>query len=512
MNGIIYTRVSTKEQVDRTSLASQEKECQAYARKHKIDVMENQIFREEGESAKVADRTELRNLLEYVRKNKGKIEVLLIWKIDRLSRSLGDYYGIKVALSSYGVRIISVTEPVDDDPVGRFLEAILAAAAQFDNEIRAIRTVGGMRARVQQGGWPHAAPIGYKKKDGKIVIDKHFGPIIADILTTFSKGGYNLTQIAEYAFGKGVMTKAGKPKAPDGMKIILCNLLYAGFTENKLVEGVNKGLHKPLVHKDIIDKNKDLLMGRRRNYILQGDDLYPLKNILLCSNCGNKLRASKSRGQAGDYYPLYHCPRKTCTRSITGRRASVSIDKAHEDFRAVLRALGPLDAGIEHVFKDLVVRHWNSQYAQSLEAIKDLNRQIESQESLRQKATEKFVADKISQEEKEMQHRTVDEKLATLREELEDMTRFKEANMDVIDNAMQFIIAPDTFWNHASTSVKQMVQLLLFPKGVKYDFKSGFGTIEELESYLLLRKITPKGDSNNIVVAATRIELVTLGL
>lgn len=57
-----------------------------------------------------------------------------------------------------------------------------------------------------------------------------------------------------------------------------------------------------------------------------------------------------------------------------------------------------------------------------------------------------------------------------------------------------------------------MVQLLLFPKGVKYDFESGFGTIEELESYLLLRKITPKGDPNNIVVAATGIEPVTLGL
>ena len=77
-----------------------------------------------------------------------------------------------------------------------------------------------------------------------------------------------------------------------------------------------------------------------------------------------------------------------------------------------------------------------------------------------------------------MQHRTVDEKLTTLRQELEDMTRFKEATMD----------------------------------GMKYDFENGFGTTEEFKSYLLLRKITPKGDSNNIVVAATRIELVTLGL
>ena len=139
MNGLIYTRVSSKEQIERTSLATQENECQALARKQDVKIIEECIFREEGESAKVADRTELQKLLTYVREHRGKVEVLYIWKIDRLSRNLGDYYGIKVALSRYGVKIISVTEPIDDDPVGRFLEAILAAAAQFDNEIRALK-------------------------------------------------------------------------------------------------------------------------------------------------------------------------------------------------------------------------------------------------------------------------------------------------------------------------------------------------------------------------------------
>lgn len=513
MNGLIYTRVSTKEQViDRTSLESQEKECQAFARKHNINVIENQIFREQGESAKVADRTELRNLLEFVRKNKDSVDVLLIWKIDRLSRNLSDYYGIKVALNRYGVKIVSVTEPIEDDPVGRFLEAILAAAAQFDNEIRAVRTVGGMRARVQQGGWPHAAPVGYTKKEGKVVIDKHYGPIIQDVLMTFSRGGYNLKQIAEYAFEKGIATKKGEPKQSDAMKIILQNMLYAGYTKNKLVEGVNRGLHKPLVPKEIIDRNVELISGRKKNYILvRGDDLYPLKNILCCSNCGNKLRASSPKGRGGRY-PSYHCPASSCRKAVTGRRASVSSDKAHEDFRMVLLALKPLDEGIARLFKDLVVRQWNDEYAQSLEVIEHLNRQIEAQESLRQKTGAKFIADEIGREEKEMQQRVIDEKLTDLRSELEDMTKFKEANEEIIDNAMQFISDPDVFWNHASTSVKQMVQLLLFPNGVKYDFETGFGTFDKLDSYLLIQRIAPKGDPNNYLVAATGIEPVTLGL
>lgn len=134
MKGLMYVRVSTKEQVDKTSLDMQVQECRKAADRDGVIITEDCVFREEGESAKVTDRRELQRLLEYVRVHKGDVEVVYIWKIDRLPRNLGDYYGIKVALSRYGVKIVSVTEPIDDDPVGRFLEAILAAAAQFDND------------------------------------------------------------------------------------------------------------------------------------------------------------------------------------------------------------------------------------------------------------------------------------------------------------------------------------------------------------------------------------------
>lgn len=172
---------------------------------------------------------------------------MYIWKIDRLSRNLGDYYGIKVALSRYGVRIVSVTEPIDDDPVGRFLEAILAAAAQFDNDIRAIRTTGGMRARVEQGRWPHDVAIGYLKKDKRIIKDPIFAPIVADILTKFSEGGWSYTNLSKYAFEKGIKTKSGRRRATDAIKAMLQNYIYAGYTTSKLSEQLNKGLHEPLV-------------------------------------------------------------------------------------------------------------------------------------------------------------------------------------------------------------------------------------------------------------------------
>lgn len=512
MNGIIYTRVSSKEQVEgHTSLSTQERECQAFASKNDVVVTEDRIFREEGESAKAINRTELQNMLNYVGKHKKDVDVLYIWKIDRLARNLGDYYGIKVALAQHDVKVVSVTEPIDDDPVGRFLEAILAAAAQFDNEIRAIRTVGGMRATVQQGRWPHQAPIGYMKRDKRVVPDPRYAALVTDILTRFSEGGYNLTAIAQYAFDKGIKTKSGRAKSTDAMKLMLKNSIYAGYTKNKLVNEVIKGLHKPLVSIEIIKKNIDIIDGTKKNYVIQGDDLFPLKNILRCSNCKGKLTASRPKGQGGRY-PLYHCNAKTCRKSITGKRASISVDKAHEDFRRILEALTPLDDGIEKLYKDLVLREWNRQYANSMDTVAQLNRQLEDFGSLRQKTTEKFIADKISEEERDMQLKTVDGKIALLEEDLAIAKQYMEVNKEIVDNAMLFITEPAIFWNRASTSVKQLVQLLLFPNGVVYDFETGFGTFKKLQSHLLIQKMADKSAKNPNLVAATGIEPVTLGL
>lgn len=512
MNGMIYTRVSSKEQVERTSLDQQEKECQAFARKYNVVVLEECIFREEGESAKIAARTELQKLLQYVRKNKDKVDTLYIWKIDRLSRNLGDYYGIKVALSRYGVKIVSVTEPIDDDPVGRFLEAILAAAAQFDNEIRAIRTTGGMRARVEQGEWPHDAPIGYIKRDKHVVKDPKFAPIIADVLTKFSEGGYNYTDISEYAFSKGVMTKSGKPKPTEAMKAILRNYLYAGYTVNKLSPEPRKGRHEALVSLEVIQKNRDIILGTIHNYSLQGDDLFPLRGTLLCANCNEKLTASSPKGQSGERFPVYHCNRSTCTKKKTGKRASRGIDIVHEDFRKLLRAVTPLDQGTAKLYKQIVVRVWNDQFEKTVDSIRDVETRMSREETFKSSITKKFIEDKITDEERGLQMAAVESKLADYRRELEELKKYKDENESIIDNAMEFIENPESFWNHAATPVKKIVQQFIAPNGIPYDFETGYGTMRDVQSYLLIQKIAPKGDLNMHLVAPTRIELVTSGL
>lgn len=507
--GMVYVRVSSEAQLEGTSLPRQEKECLEFARKNDVLIAEECIFREEGESAKVLERKQLQRLLEYVRQNKKKIDVLYIWKIDRLARNLGDYYGIKVALSRYDIKIISITEPIDDDPVGRFLEAILAAAAQFDNEIRAIRTTGGMRARVEQGAWPHDAPIGYLKKNKRVVVDPVLGPIITDILNMYAEGGYSYTDLSEYAFKKGIKTKTGKPKSTDQMKRIVTNYLYAGFAVNKLSEKPVKGKHKALVDLSVIKKNIDITNGTVKKYSLRPDDLYPLKGTVLCVFCKLKMTGSLAKGM----YPLYSCNRPTCTKAKTGQtRASQSADKVHEDFRVLLSELKPLNPNVAKLYKKLVLKVWNDQYGKTIESMEDIRRRLSRQEEFKSKITQKFIADEISIKEKKLQMDTVEAEIFDLERELERLNEYKEQNESLIDNAMEFIEDPERFWSRSSTPVKRLVQQFLIPDGIPYDYETGYGTLRDIESYLLIKEIAQKGDKNPNLVAPTRLELVTSGL
>src|SRR4051812_24161004 len=122
MNAIIYCRVSSKEQVEGTSLESQELACREYAARNHIDVLK--IFIERGESAKFADRTQLLELLAFCRERKNVVQVLLVWKVDRLARNVGDHFNIKASLMKQNISVVSVTEPIDANPEGKLLETI----------------------------------------------------------------------------------------------------------------------------------------------------------------------------------------------------------------------------------------------------------------------------------------------------------------------------------------------------------------------------------------------------
>src|SRR5918994_434928 len=178
VGAVIYIRVSTKEQTENLSLATQLKTCEEYCERQGFQVVAR--FREEGESAKTADRTELQKLLQF----------FVVFNLTRFAREKYDHFALRAHLKSLGISLRSATEPIDDTSTGKLMEGVLAAFAQFDNDVRSERTRGGMRAALELGRWTFLAPLGYlnaPRRTGKSLIpDPERAPLVRRAFQDFA--------------------------------------------------------------------------------------------------------------------------------------------------------------------------------------------------------------------------------------------------------------------------------------------------------------------------------------
>ena len=143
VGAVIDVRVSTKEQTENLSLPTQLLACEEYCRRQGYEVLER--FHEEGESAKSTFRSQLQNLLTFCRLNKGRVHFVVVFNLTRFARDKYDHFAVRSHLQSLGISLRSAAEPIDDTS-GKLMEGVLAAFAQFDNDVRSDPTRAGMKA------------------------------------------------------------------------------------------------------------------------------------------------------------------------------------------------------------------------------------------------------------------------------------------------------------------------------------------------------------------------------
>src|ERR1017187_4104908 len=301
MNAVIYCRVSSKEQVGGTSLESQELACREYAARNHLDVAK--VFVERGESAKFADRTQLLELLAFCRGRTCAVDCLLVWKVDRLARNVGDHFSIKASLLKQGVGVVSVTEPIDAKPEGKLLETILAGFAQFDNDIRAARTVQGMRHKVQEGIFPWKPPLGYKgspqpgsKKTEPDQPDQPAFGILQQAWNEFATGAYTKAQMLRLMTSRGLRTRTGTPLTNQAIDHIFGNAFYAGIIHDPWSGEEHTGRHLPMVSHETFNAVQQIFARRNRSVPHQEiRPEFPLRTFVRCGNCESTLTGSFSQ-------------------------------------------------------------------------------------------------------------------------------------------------------------------------------------------------------------------------
>lgn len=493
MNTVIYCRVSSKEQVEGTSLESQELACKEYAARNHLNVV--RVFVERGESAKYADRTQLLEMLAFCGKREHGIQQLLVWKVDRLARNVGDHFNIKATLLKQGARVVSVTEPIDAKPEGKLLETILAGFAQFDNDIRAARTVQGMRRKIQEGIFPWKPPLGYKgsaqsgsKKTEPDQPEQPAFGILQQAWNEFATGAYTKAQMLCLMTSRGLRTRTGTPLTNQAIDHIFGNAFYAGIIHDPWSGEEHTGRHLPMVSRDTFNAVQQIFARRNRSVPHQEiRPEFPLRTFVRCGNCESTLTGSFSRGRS-NLYPYYHCFRRNCDN-----RGNYPLAEVHREFARFLDATSADRHSFAHlreyVYK--VCESWagTSEALQEKRTAETKRAHEQLQQLIRMKMEELITDDEF---------RTQRLLLAGRLAELEGGAPESEAQPESVMNDLDTICAPlmhlADAWETVPTNFKRRFQHITLPAGYV------FGRVGTAQKGRLLSFLeSPDGANTNLV-------------
>jgi len=292
MKCALYVRVSTEEQAkEGFSIGGQKERLSAYALSQGWDI--SGIYVDEGISAKDTNRPELNRMLQDI--EEGNIDVVLVYRLDRLTRSVLDLYKLLDAFEKSNCKFKSATEVYDTTTaMGRLFITLVAALAQWERENLGERVSMGMAEKVRQGQWHGSeAPIGFDYIDGKLQINEEEAPIIRRAFELYI-GGKGDLEVAATLTKEGYPSRSGKPWRDNRVRYMLKNPIYKGamqwgvsvnqdqyFTVENAVE--------PIIEAEVFDRAQAIRESRRSFHGKQATSDYIFSGLLKCPKCGRGL-------------------------------------------------------------------------------------------------------------------------------------------------------------------------------------------------------------------------------
>ncbi len=503
VGAVIYVRVSDPRQAENLSLATQLRACEEYCHRQGFQILER--FREQGESAKTADRTELQRLLQYCRTHKGKVQFVVVFNLTRFAREKYDHFALRAHLKSLGISLRSATEPIDDTATGKLMEGVLAAFAQFDNDVRSDRTRAGMRAALELGRWTFLAPIGYlnaPRWSGKsLVEDPERAPLVRRAFEEFATGRFTKREVLNEITRLGLRTRRGLKVSAQAFDALLENRLYIGIIDVPDYGVVGRrGDFDPLVDEDVFYRVQGILSGRIRVVGPRERNRpdFPLRGFVRCYACGRGLTGSWSKGRSARF-AYYHC-RPAC------RAINVSKTRLEGLFVEELERLQPTPAYMR-LIKESVLRAWHDQKAAIRQAASDNERRVKAIQQRLDRLDEAFIfAKSIDLDTYERQRDKLREEL-TLAQIDRHATELDELDVEgILAFAERVLPRAADLWVQASLDQRQRLQQLFFPEGVTFDGKQFVRTAPSGRAFSYLTEIQPAKTS---LVDQTGVEPVT---
>src|ERR1700694_1973476 len=338
----IYTRVSTEHGLDQefNSLDAQYEAASAYIRSqaHAGWTLIQSRYDDGGYSGGSTDRPDLQRLLEDIRAR--KIDVIVVYKVDRLTRSLADFAQLVELFDAHGVSFVSVTQQFNTTTsMGRLTLNVLLSFAQFEREVTSERIRDKIAASKRKGLWVGGTlPLGYEMKDGKIAIVEEEAELVRSIFRRYLELG-SVNELLRDLRDRNIRTKTrrlstratrgGVPFGRGALYYVLSNHFYIG--ELKYKSEILPGEQPPIMDRALFEAVRQKCLAPRSHRTIGRNKSDQLLAGLLFDDAGHSMiptHATKA-GVRYRYYastPVLHGEAKTASAGSVCRIPAADIE------------------------------------------------------------------------------------------------------------------------------------------------------------------------------------------
>lgn len=314
-----YVRVSTQMQAERDSLVNQEESIAAYAQSKRRDF---RIYKDVGISAKDQERPDFQKMIVDI--EAGRIDTVVVTKLDRITRSVKDLIYLKEFFEKHEISFIALTQNLDTStPMGRFSFYVIGLVAQLEREVTAERVAEIMKARALKKKWNGGViPYGFKYKSKGLQVNEEEAEVVRKIFDLYRQHK-SFRKVTHTMNALGYRTRQGCPWAATSIKRSLQNPAYIGtLTYNKRKIKGKTSTARPLEEHILVENSFESILSRKVFYEVQEimsnqrhtppkskSSQYLLTSLIKCGYCGASMygHTFNDKRKAGRVYRYYRC-------------------------------------------------------------------------------------------------------------------------------------------------------------------------------------------------------------
>ncbi len=410
-----------------------------------------------------------------------EISYILVYSIDRFSRSGAEAISIASDLKKKGITILAVTQPADTTTsMGSFQQNIQFIFSHFDNEQRREKCIAGMREQLLKGNWVMAPPIGFDKikvnGEAKIVVNQE-GELIKKAFQ------WKVQELASEEIRLRLKAQ-GLTLYPQHLSRIFRNLFYCGYISHSLIgDELVKGNCEALISKELFLRVNGVLSSNHQHYKHKANNpAVSLKRFVKCAHCGASLA-----GYASKKGPLYYkCTTKGCRMNIRDKHLNELFLQMLSRFQVDENLLPALKLQLELTFNEL--------NRSSLEAVKALKDGISDIEKNMEKLEERYVLEGLERHLNEKYTAKYKEEKHKLEEELQKAGKSISNLSAYTDKTLLIASQLGRLWQEGDFETREKLQYLIFPEGVQYERKNeAFRTPRVNSIFSLIRSLSGEG-------------------